>query len=257
MAVLPALALSQGTAPAAPPAAPPAAAPSPSGLGKLLADVDAAWPERDRPGKFEEIKAKLDEAEKLAPKDYGVLWRISRWYFWASDDPKQSDDEKSRIGKLGWEYGDRAVEANPGAVEGWFYATAGVGNYSLGLGVLSALAQGIDKKFLSRLRRAEQLDPNYDSGGVDTTWGRYYYELPWPLYDAEKCEEWLRKALRKNPKNVRAKVYLAELFFKEEYRSRGRAQLEEALALVPGGYDPPEERRYLARARELQDRFKK
>jgi hypothetical protein len=52
----------------------------------LLAEADALWPERDGPGKMAEMKRKLDEAEKRVPKDYGVLWRIARWYYWTSDD---------------------------------------------------------------------------------------------------------------------------------------------------------------------------
>ncbi|HEY6107026.1 MAG TPA: hypothetical protein VIV59_13660 [Anaeromyxobacteraceae bacterium] len=267
---LPALALAQAPEPAAPPQAASAvqpgvalpaqaaAAPSPNPeVAGLLAEADALWPERDGPGKMAEMKRKLDEAEKRAPKDYGVLWRISRWYHWTSDDLALPAEEKSRLGKIGWDYGDRASEANPGGVEGWFYATAGVGNHSLGMGVVTALLKGMEGKFVDRLKRAEKLDPDFDSGAVDTTWGRYYFELPWPKYDGEKCEKWLRKALRKNPKNVRAKVYLAELFIKEDYLSHARKQLEEALALAPGAYDAPEERRYQVRGRELLAGMKK
>lgn len=266
--MLPALALAQAPAPqqAAPAPAPaqagggvaPAAAPSPAPeVAGLLAEADALWPERDGPGKMDEMKKKLDEAERRAPKDYGVLWRISRWYYWVADDLKLPEEEKSRLGLIGWEYGDRATEANPRGIEGWFYATAGVGNHSLGMGVVTALLKGMEGKFVDRLKRAEQIDPDFDSGAIDTTWGRYYYELPWPKYDGEKCEKWLRKALRKNAKNVRAKVYLAELFIKEDYPSHARKQLEEALAMVPGAYDAPEERRYQVRARELLAGMKK
>lgn len=249
-------------APAPPAAAVPpvaaAAAPSPNPeVAALLAEVDALWPVRDGPGKMEEMKRKLDEAEKRAPKDYGVLWRMSRWYYWAADELTLPSEEKSRLGHVGWEYGDKATEVDPQGVEGWFYATAGVGNYSLAMGVVTALFKGMEGKFVDRLKRAEQLDANFDAGAIDTTWGRYYYELPWPKYDAEKCERWLRKALRKNQKNVRAKVYLAELFIKEDYLTHARKQLEEALAVVPGAYDAPEERRYQVRARELLAGMKK
>ncbi len=275
---LPVLALAQAPQPAAPSQPSPAAAAAsaqvggaPSAgaqaaaaepsrgpeVGGLLAEADALWPERDGPGKMDEMKKKLDEAEKRAPADYGVLWRVSRWYYWVSDDLKLPEEEKSRLGKIGWDYGDKATEANPQGVEGWFYATAGVGNYSLGMGVVKALLKGMEGKFVDRLKRAEQIDPGFDAGAIDVTWGRYYYELPWPKYDGEKCEKWLRKALRKNLKNVRAKVYLAELFIKEDYLSHARKQLEEALAIVPGAYDAPEERRYQVRARELLTGMKK
>lgn len=259
-AALPALAIAQSPQTAAPAAAAPpgalateaAAAPSPGAeLEARLDEVDALWRDRDGDGKMEEMKRKLDLAEQRAPADYGVLWRISRWYYWAADDLAVSAEEKSRLGKVGWDYGDKAAEANPKGVEGWFYATAGVGNHSLAMGVVTALMKGMEGKFVDRLKRAEQLDPNFDDGAIDTTWGRYYFELPWPKYDGEKSERWLHKALSKNPKNVRARVYLAELYLKEDHPKHARTQLEKALAVVPGAYDAPEERRYQVRAREL------
>ncbi len=243
-----------GAAERAPAAPPPAAPGAPAGsekLSRLLAAADEAWRERDRPGRVEEMKAALDEAERIAPDGYGVLWRISRWYFWVADDPKLAAEEKSRLGKLGWDFGDRATRASPEGVEGWFYAMSGVGNYSLGIGVVTALLKGIDGKFVERLERAQKIDPDFDRGGVDLSWGRYFYELPWPKYDGRRSEVWLYKALGKNPKNVRARVYLAELYLKEDHPPEARRQLERALAHEPGAYDAPEERRYQARAREL------
>ena len=267
-AALPAMVLAQAPQPATPagdpggaPSSPAAAAPatpaaSPE-VASLLAAADALWPDRDAPGKMDEMKRKLDEAEKRAPKDYGVLWRLSRWYYWEADDPKLPEEEKSRLGKTGWDLGDEATRAKPDGVEGWFYATAGVGNYSLAMGVVTALMKGMEGKFVDRLKRAEQLDPAFDNGAIDLTWGRYYYELPWPKYDGEKSEQWLLKALAKNPKNVRGRVYLAELYVKEDHPNHARSQLEKALAVAPGTYDAPEERRYQARARELLDGMKK
>ncbi len=266
-AALPALALGQAVPqPATTPAAPSSAAATPAAgaaaapgaeVSQLLAEADALWPDRDGAGKMEQMKQKLEEAQKRAPGDYGVLWRLSRWYYWAADDLKLSQDEKSRLGKLGWDIGDKAVEVNPKGVEGWFYATAGVGNYSLAMGVVTALLKGMEGKFVDRLKRAEQLDAGFDNGAIDLTWGRYYFELPWPKYDGEKSEQWLLKAMARNPKNVRGRVYLAELYLKEDHPKHARSQLEKALAVVPGTYDAPEERRYQARARELLDGMKK
>jgi len=221
------------------------------GLAALLEKTDAAYRLRDQPGKLEEGDAALAEAEKLAPDDYGLLWRQSRQLFWKSDDPRLVKDEKSRLGKAGWEKGDRAAAARPDRVEGWFYAAAGVGNYALGIGVFTALTQGIEGKYKERLSRAEALDPAYDAGGIATAWGRFWYELPWPKYDEKKCETRLRQALEQNPSNVRAKVYLAELHRKEDRPKEAQALLAEAIAQEPGVYDAPEERRWQAQAREL------
>ena len=246
----PAAAETQGVSPAPPVSAAPSAPDVPD-VPALLARVDAEWKRRDEPGRLDEIRSLLGEAEKAAPRDYGVLWRTARLYFWMSDDPALPDDEKSRLGKEAWEYGDRATEVDPGRVEGWYFAAVGMGNYSLGIGILKALAQGIESKFRDRLSRAEKIDPGYLQGGVYNAWGRFYFKLPWPKYDARKSEQALRKAIRVNPANVRGRVYLAELYIKEGHPKEARKLLEEALARAPGVYDAPEERRSQQQAREM------
>ena len=252
-----ALVLASGPALAAGPAepadAPPATAAAPS-LEAIYARADAAFHDRDQPGKMDEVDAALAEAARVAPGDYGILWRESRQYFWRSDDPRLPKDQKSKLGKAGWELGDKAAALRPDRVEGWFYAAAGVGNYALGIGILTALTQGIEGKYKERLARAEAIDPGYDAGGIATAWGRYWYELPWPKYDARKCEQRLRQALSQNGENVRAKVYLAELYRKEDRPKEALSLLEEAVAHQPGSYDPAEERRWQIEARGLLEK---
>jgi tetratricopeptide (TPR) repeat protein len=228
----------------------PGEAPPGTPLAALLAGADAAYARRDEPGELDEVRARLDAAEKLAPDDYEVLWRQARLAFWLADDPALSSAEKSRIGKRGWEYGDRATRADPSRVEGWDFAAAGVGNYALGIGILRALGEGIEGKFKERLRRAEEIDPGYSGGAIQTAWGRFWFKLPWPKYDAGKAERALEAALARNPDNVRAHVYLADLYLKEGKRDRAHEELEKALAHPPGRYDAPEERRMQAVARE-------
>jgi len=209
----------------------------------LLAQVDDDYRHRDEPGRLEEMAARLDEAERLAPGDYGVLWRQARRYFWISDDPKIADAEKSKIGKTAWAYADRATAANPKGVEGWYFAATGMGNYSLGIGIFRALGEGIEGKFRDRLKKAEAIDPGFYDGGIPNAWGRFYFKLPWPKYDAEQSEKYLLAALKVNPANVRARVYLADLYRKEGQDRDARAALEKALDHAPGAYDAPEERR--------------
>jgi tetratricopeptide (TPR) repeat protein len=225
------------------PPGPPAAAPE---VDALLRQADEAWARRDQPGALDELRARLQEAEGVAPEAYEVLWRLSRLEFWIADDPALSRDERSRAGRRGWEYGDRATRADPARVEGWHYAAAGVGNYALGIGVLRALSEGIEGKFKERLRRAEAIDPGYSGGAIQTAWGRFWSKLPWPKYDGRKAERALQDALARNPDNVRAHVYLAEVLAKAGDEERARAELTRALAAPPGRYDAPEERRMQA-----------
>src|SRR5512138_2205102 len=243
---LPCLSLAETPPPAA---AAPVAAAARGDPSALLAGVDREWPERDAPGAIDRIRGQLAEAEKLAPDDYGVLWRQARLYFWLADDPNLPKKEKSRLGKTSWEYGDRATRADPARVEGWNYAAAGMGNYALGIGIFTALRQGIEGKFKERLAKATQIDPTFEHGAIQTAWGRFWYELPWPKYDAKKSRHALEDALKQNADNVRAHVYLADLFQKEDRPEDARAQLQAAVAKPPGAYDAPEERRWQAAAR--------
>jgi tetratricopeptide (TPR) repeat protein len=245
------------TGPAAPPvASPPAdagAAPGPAEaqaaeLNAALARADAAWGVRDLPGKLEEQAAALDTAARAAPGSYAVLWRQARLIGWRSEDPGLTKTEKSRLGKLGWELGDQARALEPGKVEGHFYAMVGVGNYSLGIGVFSALTQGIESKFRERLSRAEAIEPGFQGGAILMSWGRFYYELPWPKHDARLSEQHLRAAIALNGENVRAHLYLGDLLLDEGRKEEARAAWQRALAIavVPGQGDPPEQRRWQA-----------
>jgi tetratricopeptide (TPR) repeat protein len=218
-------------------------------LAAVLAEIDATWSRRDDPAVLATQQARLQEAMKQAPGDYGVLWRVARLNFWLSDDPREKGSEKSRLGKIAWDYGDRAAAANPKGVEGWHYAAAGVGNYALGIGVITALRQGIEGKFKERISKAESIDPSFENGAIQTAWGRFWYELPWPKYSASRSQKALEEALGKNPDNVRAHVYLADLFAKENQPARATTELQRALAKPPGRYDAPEERRWQEVAR--------
>jgi len=244
------------TEPSDVPAQPEAAA---SDVGALLARADAAWAIRDQPGQEEALAAALDAADRLAPNSYAVLWRQARHLGWLAEAPKLADAEKSRIGKRAWELGDKASALEPGRVEGFFYAMSGVGNYSLGIGVVSALMKGIEGKFRERLARAEAIDPGFEAGAIPMSWGRLYYELPWPKHDAKLSEKYLREAIARNGDNVRAHVYLGDLLLDEGRKDEARAAYQRALAVevVAGRGDPPEQRRWQAVAHEALDKLSK
>jgi tetratricopeptide (TPR) repeat protein len=232
-------------------AEPATTAPSPAApdLAALLARADASYAVRDEPGQLEASRQALEEASRLAPEDWAVLWRLARHETWLSEDPAIPDKRKSELGKKAWQLGERALAAEPERAEGWFYAVAGMGNYSLGIGILSALAQGIEGKFKDRLSRAERLDPGFQGGAVQVAWGRFWFKLPWPKHDAAKSEEALRAALARNPDSVRALVYLGDLLLDEGRKAEARAAYQAALAKPPGRYDAPEERRWQGVAR--------
>lgn len=256
VAALLALAAAPGHAEAPGAASPGSDAARQGRLEALLAQADADYDARAEPGRMDAVAVALAEAEQLAPESYAVLWRLARLQVWRADDPLIAEKEKSRLGKIGWELADRATRADPGGVEGWYWAAGGMGNYALGIGVFKALGEGIEGKFKERLKNAERLDPDYLDGAIQAAWGRFWYELPWPKYDGKKSRKALEAALAKNPDNVRARVYLSDLLRKEGDRGAARAELERALANPPGRYDAAEEARWQGVARRKLDSWK-
>ena len=122
-----------------------------------------------------------------APRDYGALWRAARVRFTESDEPSRSEDERSRLGKEAYDLAERAIAANPNDVAGHYWAALGIGSYAEGMGVVRALANGIEGKFKRPLERATALDVRYDHGSIPVVWAAYYLELPWPKRDRDKA----------------------------------------------------------------------
>lgn len=255
--IAPLLALAAALAADPAPSGEPPRGAAPADLAALLARADAAYAVRDEPGQLDASREALEAAARLAGEEAGVLWRQARHEAWLSEDPAIPDSRKSELGKRAWQLGERAIAADPRRVEGWFYAVSGMGNYSLGIGILSALAQGIEGKFKDRLSRAERLDPAFLGGAIQVAWGRFWFKLPWPKHDAEKSLRSLRTALARNPDNVRARVYLGDLHLDEGRAAEARAEYRAALAHPPGRYDAPEERRWQGVARGALERLER
>lgn len=234
-----------GAVDARPPSGPGAVAPpaGPPPVAQLVERIDELHKRRDDKAAFAEEQALAQQALSRAPQEYEVLWRAARVAFWASDDTSRGNDERSRIGKDGWDLAERAIAANPNRVEGPYWAAVCMGNYALGLGVVKALAMGMEGKFRERLSRAEQLDARYEHGGIATAWGRFFAKLPWPKRDRGEAERRLRRALEINPYSLRARVYLAGVYLDDDRPADAKRLLDEVSAAAPGRYDPPEERR--------------
>jgi tetratricopeptide (TPR) repeat protein len=212
-------------------------------VAELVARLDALHLRRDNPAALAEAQRVADRALALAPADYEVLWRASRVLFTESDQPNRSTDDRSRLGKQAYDLAQRAIAANPNGVAGYYWAALGIGSYAEGMGMLRALANGIEGKFRQPLERATALDERYDHGSIPVVWAAYYLELPWPKRDRKKAAEECRRALAINPDNLRARFYLARIAADQDRPDEARALLAAIAAAPVGRYDPPEERR--------------
>jgi len=238
---------SPGGAPGAGAAVNPSSAPIPA----LLTRVDDLYRRRDDKVAWHEEQRLVQALIARAPNDYGVLWRAARFYFWASDDPGTSKEQRSRWGKDGWDFAEKAITVNPNDVAGYYWAALCMGNYALGLGVMKALSQGMEGKFRERLAHSQTLNAGYELGAAETAWGRFYDKLPWPKRDKKKAEEHLRKAIEMNPYALRARVFLASLYLDTDRAGEAKKLLDEVAATQVGRYDAPEDRRAQALGQAL------
>jgi tetratricopeptide (TPR) repeat protein len=217
-------------------------------LAAQLARIDELHRRRDDRAAWNEEQQLIQATLVRAPQDYATLWRAARFYFWLSDDPGVTSDQRSRWGQQGWDLAERAVAVRSNDVAGHYWAAVCMGNYALGLGVVKALAKGMEGKFKERLKRAGELDPQYQHGSVGVAWGRFYDKLPWPKRDRKKAQEHLRAVLQLHPDNLRAKVFLALSLTEDDHPAEAKKLLEEVAAAPVGRYDAPEERRAKALA---------
>jgi hypothetical protein len=220
-------------------------------LPALLARIDDLHRRRDDRTAFSEEQRLVAAGLSRGQNDYGLFWRAARFYFWASDDPGLSREQRSRWGKDGWDLAEHAIALNPSDVAGYYWAAVCMGNYVLGLGVVKALSLGMEGKFRDRLGRATALDDGYEWGGVETAWGRFFDKLPWPKRDRRLGEDHFRRALAINPAALRARVYLASSYLDGDRVAEAKRLLDEVQAAQVGRYDAPEERRAKALAAGL------
>jgi tetratricopeptide (TPR) repeat protein len=225
-----------------------AAAPA-ADAAAYVAQLDTLWKTRDD---AETMKA-TDEAIKngLAafPESYDLLWRAARYRWWVADGI--TDEKSKRIkAKAGWEYAERAAKVSPTGAEAKYYTAISIGAYSQAVGILKALGEGLEGKFVENLDYSLKNNEAFDRYGGHTAKGRYHWELPWPKRDLKKSKEELQKSIDKHPEHLRNYYFLAATLLKDGDAKAAKAANDKALN-GDSSYDPPEARRVKAWAKTL------
>jgi hypothetical protein len=233
---------------ASPPAQTPAAAPEAAAPASesWTERFDRLWHQREDPKVMQEILALAKEQQAKQPKDYDANWRLASVLVWEADGLPDGD-QKASVAKQAWEIAEKAAEARPKEVQGQYYAGTGLGLYSEGVGILTALRQGLEGKFRSYSLAALRINRDFLDGGPLVLWGRYFFKLPWPKRDVGQSIKVLTNTLVKHPANLRAKLYLADALLADDKKAEARKQIDE-IAAAPIGVDPPEDHRIKSRA---------
>jgi hypothetical protein len=220
-----------------------------------IARYDDLWTRRDDALAAAEIASMSKQF--AASNDYDELWRAARWYHWVADGAP-NDDERKALGKTGWDVGEKAKQINPAGVEGKYWTSVDIGAYSEAVGVITALAQGLESKFRDPIMEVIAADPgsqnpNLDYVGPEMAIGRYYYKLPWPKHSDSKSKEWLNRAIKTRPDNLLAHYYLADTL-KDHDAEAARREIGIILA-GSEAFDPPLARRVKRWAMRLATRI--
>ena len=190
------------------------------------------------------------EVLKLDANNFDANWKLAR-SFYSLSDTINNNKRKKELGAEGLKYGEAAAKLQPGRIEGWFYGVICLGEYSMGIGLLTAMKQGIEGKFKSMLDKAMAINPDFDYAGPPRAYGRFYYKLPWPKRDYKKSEQYLVDSRRRSPAKLRTYLYLAELYAADGRKADALAQLRECVGLDPKKEDHPDGARYLRDCKAL------
>lgn len=232
------------------PAPPPATREAPAAQASQgwIAQFDELWKRRDAPGAEKELQQIVEQQLKVEPQSFDANWRFASLYNWKANAIGLGGDDKAAFGRKAWDAAEKAVAARPNDVRGQYDAAVGIGLYSEGVGIITALSQGLEGKFRQHIQAALRLDPNYLDGAPQVVWGRYFFKLPWPKRDEGKAKQILTQVVREHPRNSRAKLYLADCFADEDDVDQGKKLVQLILA-GPGGDDQPDERRLKVQAK--------
>lgn len=243
----------QAQAPSAAPAqpagerTPPKAAPAAS-EASWTARVDELYRTRDLPASQREMNKLLQAALSRDPNDFEANWRVAQLLAFQANGMPDGSEVKAAVGKAAWEAGDKATAARGDDVRGQYWAAVGIGLYSEGVGILTALSQGLEGKFRSRAQAALRLDKDYLDGGPQMLWGRFFYKLPWPKKDVEESVRVLSAAAKDHPQNLRLKLFLADALADADRKDEARKLVQEILDAPLR--DPPDDKRNKEWARQ-------
>lgn len=211
--------------------------------------IDESYAQRDQPESLGQSDRLLALALAERPDSYPLLWRKARSSFWKADGCSDTS-LKVQIAQAGSAAADLALRANPRGIEAHYYGALNIAMYAQAVGLLRALAERLEGKFLAQLDFVLEHEDSFYFYGPRVTKGRYYYALPWPKRDLSKSRAEYERTLALCPGSLRAYLYLADTLLAQKRKAEAESALRSAIT-GDLAYDPPEARRVAHRAAEL------
>lgn len=200
----------------------------------------------------------FQEAEKLAPGNAQVLWRIAREYY---DKGNVADEEKKEnLYENSLTYARKAVEADPQSADAHLWVAIAAGKVALQRGGKEKVEMSREVK--EEAMRAVELDPNNDSAyHVLARWHFEVATLSWVLKTAakvvyggmpeaslEESVRYFQKAVEISPDWINHRLQLAKVYIEQGNEEKARTQLRKVLELPEDDVEDPQHKE---EAREL------
>lgn len=217
----------------------------------FLEQIDKSYSVRDDLLSNTAYQSALSRRLAEEPASYELLWRAARAKYWDADGIQLDLSAKRKLAKAGLDFGARAIAADPSRVEGHCFYAVSAGMYAEAVGIMRAVAEGLDRKFSEHMDAARDIDESFADAMPRVAKGRYFSELPWPLRDLGKARSELAQALALCPHALRAELYLAEVLLKAKAPREAEVVLRR-LQTASVSYDPPEGLRVKSKAKALQ-----
>lgn len=212
--------------------------PAASIAGDLMATLDNLNDKKTRDNYTQSIDL-CEDALKKDPNNFELSWRLARACRWSGELAKRQalenfEDICTEAGKKGMAAADKAIQLKPDKPHGYFWYGSCVGTYKDGVGLLTAIKEGLKDKTQTNFEKAYAIDKMFEEAGPILALGRFWSVLPWPLKDNDKALEYFREYQKTeffNQKND-GPVYLAECLIDEggdEYEAEAKKLCERVL----------------------------
>ncbi|MFI5397960.1 MAG: tetratricopeptide repeat protein [Candidatus Binatia bacterium] len=171
--------------------------------------LDRLWTERAHSEAVEHAVTVGTQAFEEYPSSYDLAWRLARAY-WRKGDLATDASRRRHAYATARRYAETAAQLDPGRVEGHCYYALTTGDYGGTLSILGAITEGIGSTFEREIKRAYDLNRDFDHGSPMLALGRYYFKLPWPKRDLDQSRHYLEKLKQRHPGALLGRIYLAE-----------------------------------------------
>jgi hypothetical protein len=207
----------------------------------LISQLDQSWAARTPATQRRAANAAVSKLKAHA-STFEAAWRLARAYCWLSERKPYFQDGayKARLGQLAMKHAKTAMKLQPKRVEGHYYYAWGVGQWSLGISIPTALWKGAEGKLRKSMKAAERIDRSFDYYGVVRMWGRFFHALPWPKHDGPKALKYLNEGVKRTPRNIRGYFFLAEAQINEGKNAKGCQTVAKGLRAKPSTADEPD-----------------